>query len=49
MIIATYHRDDQLVGVIAIDEPQRLLDYTRELTNSIGRPVIIRAANQKPQ
>ena len=42
--IATYHRGDDLVGVIAIDEPRRLLDYTRELTNSIGRPVITRAA-----
>ena len=30
--------------VIAIDEPRRLLDYTRELANSIGKPVITRAA-----
>ncbi len=37
--IATYHRGDELVGVIAIDEPRRLLDYTRELSSSIGKPV----------
>ena len=42
--IATYHRGDDLVGVIAIDEPRRLLDYTRELANSIGKSVITRAA-----
>ena len=42
--IATCHRADELVGVIAIDEPRRLLEYTRELDNSIGRPVVTQAA-----
>ena len=42
--IATYYRGDDLVGVIAIDEPRRLLDYTRELANSIGKPVVTQAA-----
>ncbi len=46
--IATYHRAEQLVGVIAIDEPRWLLDYTRELTNSIGKPIITQAASPDP-
>ena len=42
--IATYHRGEEMIGVIAIDEPRRLLDYTRHFAHAIGKTTSARAA-----
>ena len=42
--IATYHRGEEMVGVIAIDEPRRLLDFTGHFAHAIGKTTSARVA-----